>query len=158
MGDGRVVLGLLLGCAWMYISHPSILTLFASPVKSYGGGARFTFYGAKPPLVYRTKFPPLGGGTPGGPPLWFIERSCDASLASFGFRRTVSRRWGADTPSRPPPATTTQYSAEHDAEQYDYIHHDIHHILSITEHNVRRPSNTQYGHPLQKRNESKAPS
>jgi hypothetical protein len=27
-----------------------------------------------------------------------IERSCDASLASFGERRTVCRRWGADTP------------------------------------------------------------
>ena len=33
---------------------PSILTLYASPVKSYGGGAGVVFFrGAKPPLVYR---------------------------------------------------------------------------------------------------------
>ena len=31
-------------------------------------------------------------------PPWSIERSCDALLASFGFRRTVSRRWGAEPP------------------------------------------------------------
>jgi hypothetical protein len=33
---------------------PSIFTLYASPVKSYGGGAGVVFFcGAKPPLVYR---------------------------------------------------------------------------------------------------------
>jgi hypothetical protein len=35
---------------------------------------------------------PLRGADPS------IERSCDASLASFGESRTVCRRWGADTP------------------------------------------------------------
>ena len=52
--------------------------LAASPVKSYGGGAGVVFCGACPH--------------------WSIERSCDASLASFGFRRTRSRRWGAEPP------------------------------------------------------------
>ena len=59
---------------------PSILTLYASPVKSYGGCAGVVMF--------------LWGRSP----LWSIERSCDASLASFGFRRTVSRRWGAEPP------------------------------------------------------------
>ena len=50
---------------------PSIFTLYASPVKSYGGDAGVVFFcGAEPP---------------GRSPLWFIERS--------------SRRWGAEPPA-----------------------------------------------------------
>ena len=51
MGDGRVVLGLCLGV----YNLPSIFTLYASPVKSYGGGAGVVFFcGAKPPASART--------------------------------------------------------------------------------------------------------
>jgi len=90
--------------------------LVASPVKSYGGDGRGRFlWGGTPPLVYRTKFPPLGGGTPllvlrvqhhklvlvffsatvGGftPPYWSIERS------SVGGRNPP-RRWGAVPPDK----------------------------------------------------------
>ena len=34
---------------------------------------------------------------------------CDASLASFGFRRTVSRRWGAEPPAKPPLVYRTKF-------------------------------------------------
>ena len=49
-----VTAGLGVGCEWDAsgcINPPSILTLYASPVKSYGGGGRGgLFYGAEPPF------------------------------------------------------------------------------------------------------------
>ena len=50
----------------------SLATLVrASPVKSYGGGARVCVMGGLPPCGLSNVVPPLGGGTP----LWSIERS-----------------------------------------------------------------------------------
>ena len=46
-----------------------------------------------------------GGAVWGATPRWSIERSCDALLASFGFRRTVLRRWGALPPLFPTPVS-----------------------------------------------------
>ena len=57
MGDGRVVLGCIL-VRRLYLPF----TLRRSSLTAGVPGS--CFYGAKPPLGYRTKFPPSGGGTP----------------------------------------------------------------------------------------------
>jgi|LauGreDrversion4_2_1035121.scaffolds.fasta_scaffold40267_2 hypothetical protein len=63
------------GCVWeenerraVVIIPPSIFTRYASLVKSDGWRPR-CFYGAKPPLVYRTKLAALGDA----PPLKLIQ-------------------------------------------------------------------------------------
>jgi hypothetical protein len=57
LGDGMLCLGVY--------NPPSIFTLYASPVKSYGGDAGVVFFrGAKPPFGLSNVVPSLGGGTP----------------------------------------------------------------------------------------------
>ena len=67
MGDGRIGRGLRVGCEWDAsgcINPPSILTLYASPVKSYGGGGRGGFLWGEAPFGLSNVVPSLGGGTP----------------------------------------------------------------------------------------------
>ena len=77
-----VTAGLGVGCEWDAsgcINPPSILTLYASPVKSYGGGGRGgLFYGAEPPFglsnvvatlcshrsAFAEQYPAVGGRNP----------------------------------------------------------------------------------------------
>ena len=61
------------------MSDNNIRRLFLPTVNIYGGSAWVVFLRDVSPLRS-------------------IERSCDASLASFGFRRTVCRRGGAEPP------------------------------------------------------------
>jgi hypothetical protein len=80
-----------------------VCSFVASPVHSYGVNARVIFVvgGLPPLLVYRTKFPSLGGGPP---PYWSIERSfrrlvADPPLLVYRTKFPSSR---GGTPADPP--------------------------------------------------------